>query len=102
MSNDIPASIKFLVKQLNENSSFSRQLSLSTTYSEFIAFEDVSSLSLMSALIPQEQASRPPRILICSGSSPSGIYWRILRCPGGPVVLQLILPNFCVALWSEN
>lgn len=102
MSNDIPAPIKFLVKQLNENSSFSRQIHLCENYAALITFEDVSSLSLMSALIPQEQASRSPRILICSGSASSGIYWRILRCPGGPVVVQLILQNFCVALWSEN
>ncbi len=37
------------------------------------------------ALIPLEQATRPPKILVDSGYTSQKIPWRLLRCTGGPL-----------------
>ena len=56
-----------------------------------------------SALIPLEQATRPPKILMDSAVEPgSTIAWRLLRCPGGPLVLQLICTKANFAIWMES
>ncbi len=61
-----------------------------------------SNINLASALIPLEQATRPPKILIDSDITSSGIPWRLLQCPGGPIVLQIIAKKSCFALWVQE
>ena len=56
-----------------------------------------------SAVIPMEQATRAPKILIDSAvEAESSIAWRLLRCPGGPLVLQLICTKANFAIWMES
>jgi len=54
------------------------------------------------ALIPMEQATRPPKILVDSGHLSQKIPWRLLRCTGGPLVLQLICFKSNFAIWIES
>ena len=54
------------------------------------------------AVIPLEQASSPPKITVDSGILDSNIPWRLLRCPGGPLVLQMICSQINCALWNET
>ena len=54
------------------------------------------------ALIPLDQASRPPKILVDSGVIDQALPWRLLRCTGGPLVLQLICTNANFAIWIES
>ena len=54
------------------------------------------------ALIPLEQATLPPKILVNSGVTNQDIPWRLLRCPGGPLVLQLICQKANFAVWIES
>jgi hypothetical protein len=54
------------------------------------------------ALIPLEQATRPPKILVDSGYTSQKIPWRLLRCTGGPLVLQLICLKSNFAIWIES
>ena len=58
--------------------------------------------SLSGALIPLEQAQRPPKILVDSGHTQAGIAWRPLQCPGGPLVLQMICEKVNFALWIQE
>ncbi|MEC8688545.1 MAG: hypothetical protein VXX57_03570 [Cyanobacteriota bacterium] len=58
--------------------------------------------SLSAALIPLEQAQRPPKILVDSGFTQEGIAWRTLQCPGGPLVLQMICEKVNFALWIQE
>ena len=53
------------------------------------------------ALIPYEQATSPPKITIDSGVLDADIPWRLLRCPGGPLVLQMICKKVNFAVWIE-
>ena len=55
-----------------------------------------------SALIPLEQATRSPKILVGSDITVQGIPWRLLRCTGGPLVLQLICKQANFAIWIES
>lgn len=55
-----------------------------------------------SAVIPLEQATLPPKILVNSGVTNQEIPWRLLRCPGGPLVLQLICKKANFAVWIES
>ena len=55
-----------------------------------------------SALIHYEQATSPPKIIIDSGILEQKIPWRLLRCPGGPLVLQMICDKVNFALWIES
>ena len=54
------------------------------------------------AIIPLDQATSPPKITIDSGILESNIPWRLLRCPGGPLVLQMICKEVNFALWIES
>jgi hypothetical protein len=54
------------------------------------------------ALIPLEQATRSPKILVDSDITSHGISWRLLRCTGGPLVLQLICGKANFAIWIES
>ena len=75
---------------------------------QLITLDDVNSLlkrcesSLTGALIPLEQAQRPPKILVDSGVAGNGVVWRTLQCPGGPLVLQIICSKVNVALWLQE
>ena len=60
------------------------------------------STDIASALIPLEQATRAPKILMDSGVSKSGIKWRLVKCPGGPVVMQLVCERANFALWIKE
>ncbi len=60
------------------------------------------SADIASALIPLEQATRTPKILLESGISKSGIKWRLVKCPGGPVVMQLVCDRANIALWIKE
>ena len=55
-----------------------------------------------SAVIPLEQATRAPKILVDSGVMDQAISWRMLRCPGGPLVLQLLCSKANFAIWIES
>ena len=55
-----------------------------------------------SALIPYEQATSPPKITVDSGILEKKIPWRLLRCPGGPLELQMICEQVNFALWIES
>ena len=59
-------------------------------------------LPLSAALIPIEQATRPPKILVESAVINNEIPWRILRCPGGPLVLQVITKSVSFAVWAPE
>ena len=54
------------------------------------------------ALIPFEQATSPAKIVVDSGVLSENIPWRLLRCPGGPLVLQMICKNVNFATWIES
>ena len=54
------------------------------------------------ALIPLEQAKLPAKITVDSGHLADQIPWRLLRCPGGPLVLQMICTSANFALWIES
>ena len=54
------------------------------------------------ALIPLDQATRPPKILVDSGVINNDLPWRLLRCTGGPLVLQLICSSANFAIWIES
>ena len=54
------------------------------------------------ALIPLDQATRKAKITVDSGPLHDAIPWRLLRCPGGPLVLQLICKSANFALWIES
>ena len=54
------------------------------------------------AVIPLEQATLPPKILVNSGVTSQESPWRLLRCPGGPLVLQLICKKANFAVWIES
>jgi len=55
------------------------------------------------AVIPLEQATRKPKILVNSGiTDDQQIPWRLLRCTGGPLVLQLICKKANFAIWIES
>ena len=67
-----------------------------------IVVQSVESSLTGAALIPFEQATRTPKILVDSGVSAQAIPWRLLRCTGGPLVLQLICKKANFAIWIES
>ena len=64
--------------------------------------QSVDSTLTGAALIPLDQATRPPKILVDSGVINQNLPWRLLRCTGGPLVLQLICTNANFAIWIES
>lgn len=58
--------------------------------------------ALTAALIPLEQAQREPKILVDSGVTGCGHAWRILQCPGGPLVFQIVCAKVNFALWIQE
>ena len=72
------------------------------TIEDLNALLAASGSALTGALIPLEQATRPPKILVDSGVTESGLAWRTLQCPGGPLVLQMICEKVNFALWIQE
>ena len=91
-------------------SGFRTDSSLQSDFNQVDSLEGLKQLLLESApgitgcaVIPLEQASRAPKILTDSAVEPgSSIAWRLLRCPGGPLVLQLICAKANFAIWMEG
>jgi hypothetical protein len=67
-----------------------------------IVVQSIESSLTGAALIPLEQATRPPKILVDSGVAAQAMPWRLLRCTGGPLVLQLICKKANFAIWIES
>ena len=90
---------------LSEISNFVKAFDLNDALNSIASIEDLKKLlvdfdsPLSGSLIPLEQATRTPKILLDSGTTQVGIPWRTLQCPGGPVVLQMICNNVNFALW---
>ena len=90
------------VKAIEASAEHQAQLNALTTIDELKALVNRIEPALTgSALIPYEQATSPPKITIDSGILTDEIPWRLLRCPGGPLVLQMICKNVNFALWIE-
>jgi len=90
------------VKAIEASAEHQAQLNALTTIDELKALVNRVEPALTgSALIPYEQATSPPKITIDSGILTAEIPWRLLRCPGGPLVLQMICKNVNFALWIE-
>ena len=90
------------VKAIEASADNQAQLNALTTIDELKALvKRVEPALTGSALIPYEQATSPPKITIDSGILTAEIPWRLLRCPGGPLVLQMICKNVNFALWIE-
>lgn len=103
--NHLPAAeteIQAFVGLLNLDNSVNQRLDDITSVPELNEFLLVLDSSLTCALIPLEQATRPAKILLASGINEYGKSWRILQCPGGPFVLQVICQNYCFALWLQE
>ena len=90
------------VKAIEASAEHQAQLNALTTIDELKALVNRVEPALTgSALIPYEQATSPPKITMDSGILTAEIPWRLLRCPGGPLVLQMICKNVNFALWIE-
>lgn len=103
--NHLPATeteIKDFVELLNLDNSVNQRLDNIISVPELNEFLLVLGSSLTCALIPLEQATRPAKILLASGMNKYGKFWRILQCPGGPFVLQVICQNYCFAFWIQE
>ena len=93
---------------LREISRFIKAFDLDYALNAISSIEDLKKLlvdfdsPLSGSLIPLEQATRIPKILLDSGETQVGIPWRTLQCPGGPVVLQMICKKVNFALWLEE
>ena len=91
------------VKSVDSSPDYQSQLHDITELNELKALVSAIEPTLTgSALIPYEQATSPPKITIDSGILAADIPWRLLRCPGGPLVLQMICKNVNFALWIES
>lgn len=93
---------------LSEINRFVKSFDLDDVLNTISSIEDLKKLlvdfdsPLSGSLIPLEQATRTPKILIDSGTTQLGIPWRTLQCPGGPIVLQMICEKVNFALWIEE
>lgn len=93
---------------LSEISRFVKAFDLDDALNAVASIEDLKTLlvdfdsPLSGSLIPLEQATRIPKILVDSGITQAGIPWRTLQCPGGPLVLQMICEKVNFALWIEE
>ncbi len=78
------------------------RLNAISTLAELNAILSELDSELTGAVIPLEQATRPPKVLVDSGHTAAGIPWRLLQCPGGPLVLQMICQHINIALWIQE
>ena len=109
MLSNMPASperekaLSLFVDAIREDSSLQNNLNLLASAEDLKAFVDnIDSSITGQALIPHEQATSPPKITVDSGILEANIPWRLLRCPGGPLVLQMICSKINFALWIET
>ena len=107
--NQMPVSVEAekalprFVETLKNDQNFQNQLNqVSDIESLRKAVQSVDPSLTGAALIPLDQASRPPKILVDSGVINNALPWRLLRCTGGPLVLQLICTNANFAIWIES
>lgn len=102
VSPELEEALPRFVKAIEASSENQAQLNALKTIEELKSLvQQVEPMLTGSALIPYEQATSPPKITIDSGVMPADIPWRLLRCPGGPLVLQMICQNVNFALWIE-
>tara|TARA_B100001059_G_scaffold147221_1_gene147107 strand:- start:2137 stop:2457 length:321 start_codon:yes stop_codon:yes gene_type:complete len=102
-SAEVEKALPRFVDLVNNDQATQDQLNLTTdleTLRRIIQSVDASLTG--SALIPLEQATRVPKILVDSGVMDQEIPWRLLRCTGGPLVLQLICSKANFAIWIES
>ena len=91
------------VDVVRDSLALQNSLNLIDNASGLKSFVDVVDASITGlALIPYEQATSPPKITVGSGILEPNIPWRLLRCPGGPLVLQMICSKINFALWIET
>ena len=91
------------VDVVRDSLALQNSLNLIDNASGLKSFVDVVDASITGlALIPYEQATSPPKITVDSGILEANIPWRLLRCPGGPLVLQMICSKINFALWIET
>ena len=107
--NQMPVSVEAekalprFVETLKNDQNFQNQLNqVSDIESLRKAVQSVDPSLTGAALIPLDQASRPPKILVDSGVINNALPWRLLRCTGGPLVLQLICTNANFAIRIES
>ncbi|QNI57477.1 hypothetical protein SynBIOSU31_00576 [Synechococcus sp. BIOS-U3-1] len=102
-SAEVEKALPRFVDLVNNDQATQDQLNLTTdleTLRRIVQSVDASLTG--SALIPLEQATRAPKILVDSGVMDQEIPWRLLRCTGGPLVLQLICSKANFAIWIES
>ena len=96
-------SLSAFVDAIRDNPALQNRLNLINNASGLKSFVDLVDSSITGlALIPYEQATSPPKITVDSGILEANIPWRLLRCPGGPLVLQMICSEINFALWIET
>ena len=95
--------LSLFVDGIRDNPSLQNNLNLINDAAGLKSFVDGIDSSITGmALIPLEQATSPPKITVDSGILKANIPWRLLRCPGGPLVLQMICSEINFALWIES
>ena len=95
--------LSLFVDAIREDSSLQNNLNLLASAADLKSFVDnIDSSITGQALIPHEQATSTPKITVDSGILEANIPWRLLRCPGGPLVLQMICSKINFALWIES
>ncbi len=95
--------LSLFVDAIRDNTSLQNSLNLIGNAADLKSFvDDIDSSITGQALIPYEQATSPPKITVDSGILEANIPWRLLRCPGGPLVLQMICSKINFALWIES
>ena len=99
----VEKALRRFVEFISQDNALQNQLnSISDLASLRGLIQSVEPLLTGAALIPLEQATRPPKILVDSGHTSQQIPWRLLRCTGGPLVLQLICLKSNFAIWIES
>jgi hypothetical protein len=103
VSPELEQALPRFVEAVQKSADVQDQLNLVSDLEQLKAIvNDVEPSLTGSALIPYEQATSPPKITIDSGILEKNIPWRLLRCPGGPLVLQMICEKVNFALWIES
>ncbi len=103
VSAELEQSLPRFVDAVKESDDFQNGLNSVTNLDQLKAIvKQIDPVLTGAAIIPYEQATSPPKITIDSGTLQPNILWRLLRCPGGPLVLQMICKEVNFALWIES
>ena len=103
VSAELEQSLPRFVDTVKESEEFPPGLKSVTTLEQLKSIvKQINPVLTGAAIIPYEQATSPPKITIDSGTLQANIPWRLLRCPGGPLVLQMICKEVNFALWIES